>query len=69
MYAIDGWAQDYEMELGNAREYEKRIAYCKKMLELFDWTDDDNESCFRSGIADSVFAQGKKKLLRIMNHG
>ena len=25
-YPIDGWLQDYEMELGNARKYEERIA-------------------------------------------
>lgn len=61
MYAIDGWTQDYEMEQGNARKSEERITYCRKMLELFDWTNDDNESCFRSGIADSLFALGKKE--------
>lgn len=61
IYAIDGWTQDYEMELGNARKSEERIAYCKKILELFDWTDDENKSCFRCGIADSLFDLGKKE--------
>lgn len=60
IYVIDGWIQDYEMELGNARKSEERIAYCKKILELFDWTDDD-DSCFRCGIADSLFDLGKKE--------
>lgn len=60
VYAIDGWLQDYEMELGNARKSEERITYCNRILELLDWTDDDNKSCFKSGIADSLFDLGKK---------
>lgn len=59
MYAIDGWIQDYEMELGNAHQYEEKIAYCKRILALFDWTEDD-DSCFKCGIADALFYQGKK---------
>lgn len=60
IYAIDGWIQDYEMELGNARKSEEKISYCKKILELFDWTYDNNASCFKCGIADSLFDLGKK---------
>ena len=60
IYVIDGWIQVYEIELGNARKSEERIAYCKKILELFDWIDDD-DSCFRCGIADSLFDLGKKE--------
>jgi tetratricopeptide (TPR) repeat protein len=60
VYAIDGWLQDYEMELGNAREYEERIAFCQKVLEIFDWQDDD-DSCFLCGIGDSLFYEGKKE--------
>ncbi len=29
------------MELGNAGEYEKRLEFCNKVLEMFDWTYDD----------------------------
>lgn len=59
-YAIDGWLQDYEMELGNARKYEERVTFCQKVLEIFDWQDDD-DSCFLCGIGDSLFYEGKKE--------
>lgn len=29
VYPIDGWLQDYEMELGNAEKYEARITFAK----------------------------------------
>lgn len=57
-YPIDCWLQDYEMELGNANKYEDRIAFCQKVLELFDWTGED-DSCFRCGIGESLFREGK----------
>jgi len=57
-YPIDGWLQDYEMELGNARKYEERIAFCRKILDLFDWEEED-DSCFRCGIGESLFYEGK----------
>ena len=57
-YPIDGWLQDYEMELGNAEKYEERIAFCQKILEIFDWKDSD-DSCFRCGIGESLFREGK----------
>ena len=60
VYAIDGWLQDYEMELGNARKYEERIIFCQKVLEIFDWQDDD-DSCFLCGIGESLFYEGKKE--------
>lgn len=60
VYTIDGWLQDYEMELGNARRYEERIAFCRKILEMFDWQDDD-DSCFKCGIGDSLFFERKKE--------
>lgn len=60
LYAIDGWLQDYEMELGNAGKSKERITYCNDILELFDWTHDDNKSCFKIGIADSLFDLGKR---------
>lgn len=60
VYAIDAWLQDYEMELGNAKKYEERITFCQKVLEMFDWQDDD-DSCFLCGIGDSLFYEGKKE--------
>lgn len=58
VYPIDGWLQDYEMELGNAGKYEERIAFCQNVLQMFDWRDED-DSCFRCGIGESLFRQGK----------
>lgn len=58
VYPIDGWLQDYEMELGNAKKYEERIAFCEKILKMFDWEDDD-DSCFRCGVGESLFGEGK----------
>ena len=40
VYPVDGWLQDYEMELENAGKYEERIAFCQKILEMFDWEDE-----------------------------
>lgn len=57
-YPIDGWLQDYEMELGNAGKYEERIAFCQRVLEMFDWQYED-DSCFRCGIGESLFYEGK----------
>lgn len=58
VYPIDGWLQDYEMELGNAKKYEERIAFCEKILKMFDWEDDD-DSCFQCGVGESLFGEGK----------
>lgn len=58
VYPIDGWLQDYEMELGNAGKYEERLSFCRKVLEIFDWQYED-DSCFRCGIGESLFREGK----------
>jgi len=58
IYPFDGWLQDYEMELGNEGKYEERITFCQKVLEMFDWAEDD-DSCFQCGIGESIFRQGK----------
>lgn len=58
-WGLDGWLQDFEMELGNAKEYEKRIKICENILDTFDWEDDPNYSCFKNGIGDSLFGLGK----------
>lgn len=59
VYAVDGWLQDFEMELANGRCYEERIKFCQDILEMFDWEYDENESCFRCGIGDSYFYLGQ----------
>lgn len=59
VYRIKDWLQNYGMELGNAEKHEERINFCQKVLELFDWRDED-DGCFRSGIGDSLFYEGKK---------
>lgn len=57
-YPIDGWLQDYEMELGNARKYKERIEFCQKVLAIFDWREED-DSCFQCGIGESLSGEGK----------
>lgn len=57
-YPIDGWLQDLEMELGNAGEHEKRFAFCQSVLEMMDWTYDDDSS-YRSAIGEELYASGK----------
>ena len=58
VYPIDDWLEDYEIELGNAGKYKERIAFCQKVLEIFDWQDED-DSGFRCGIGESLFQEGK----------
>lgn len=57
-YPIDAWLQDMEMELGNAGEHEKRMEFCHKVLEMFDWTYDDGDN-FRNAIGEEFYAAGK----------
>lgn len=57
-YPVDGWLQDYEMELGNAAKYEERLTFCQKVLEIFDWQEAD-DSCFRCGIGESLYRDGR----------
>jgi len=57
-YPVDGWLQDFEMELGNAGEHEKRVEYCRAVLEMFDWTYDDGSN-FKAAIGEELYAAGK----------
>ena len=57
-YSIDAWLQDMEMELGNAGEHDKRMEFCYKILEMFDWTYEDGDN-FRSAIGEEFYATGK----------
>lgn len=57
-YPVDEWLQDFEMELGNSGEHEKRLEYCHTVLDMLDWTFDDGSN-FRSGIGKELYAAGK----------
>lgn len=57
-YSLDAWLQDFELELSNTGEHEKRMEFCKKILELLDWSDDDN-SGFMAAIGEELYAMGE----------
>ena len=57
-YPVEAWLQDLEMELGNAEEYEKRMEFCQKVLDMFDWTYDDGDG-FRCAIGEILYDTGK----------
>lgn len=57
-YPVDAWLQDLEMEFGNTGEHEKRMEFCHKVLEMFDWTYDDGDG-FRCAIGEELYASGK----------
>lgn len=54
----EAWLEDMEMELGNAGEHEKRMEFCREVLEMFDWKYDDCDN-FRSAIGEEFYATGK----------
>lgn len=57
-YPVDAWLQDFEMELGNLGEHEKRLDFCHTVLNMLDWTYDD-DSNFRAAIGEEFYAAGK----------
>lgn len=57
-YPIDAWLQDMEMELGNAGEHEKRVEFCRRILEMLDRSFDDGSN-FKSAIGEELYAEGK----------
>ncbi len=59
-YEVSGWLDDLEMELGDAGEDEKRLEFCRAVLEMFDWTNDDNSN-FLSAIGEALYETGKKE--------
>ena len=59
-YPVEAWLQDMEMELGNAGEYEKRMEFCNKVLEMFDWTY-VAEDGFRCAVGEELYEAGKKE--------
>lgn len=59
-YPIDVWLQDLEMELGNVGEHEKRVEFCRTILEILDWSFDD-ASNFKSAIGEELYAEGESE--------
>lgn len=57
-YPVDEWLQDMEMELGKAVESEKRLEFCRKVLEIFDWSFDDSSN-YMSAIGEELYETGK----------
>jgi hypothetical protein len=57
-YPMDAWLQDFEMELGNTGEYEKRLVFCRTVLEILDWRQEDGSN-FLAAIGDTLYTQGK----------
>lgn len=59
-YPIDGWLQDLEMVLGNENEHEKRLDFCRTVLDILDWTSYDDDSGFRAAIGEELYRTGKE---------
>ena len=57
-YPVDAWLQDMEMELGNTGEHKKRMEFCQRILEMLDWSFDD-DSGFKNAIGEELYAMGK----------
>lgn len=57
-YPVDAWLQDMEMELGNTGEHKKRMEFCKTILEVLDWTFDDNSN-FMAAIGEELYHTGE----------
>lgn len=57
-YPVDAWLQDLEMELGNAGEYEKRLEFCYRVLDMLDWTYDDGDG-FRCAVGEALYEAQK----------
>ena len=59
------------MELSNAGEHKKRVEFCRRILEMLDWSFDD-ASNFKSAIGEELYAEGKveqgRKRNSIMTH-
>ena len=59
-YDIEAWLQDMEMELSNANEHEKRIQFCREVLDAFDWRENDDGG-FKMAVGESLYSLGKKE--------
>lgn len=59
-YELHNWLQDMEMELGNAKENEKRITFCREVLDLFDWEEDSPDN-YMAAIGEALQDLGRVK--------
>jgi len=59
-YEIYNWLQDMEMELGNAKEYDKRINFCREVLELFSWEFDRPDN-YKAAIGETMNRRGHEE--------
>lgn len=57
---ISGWLDDYLDELDMEEQYEKLQQTCEKILDLFQWKEDD-PSDLKFHIASALGSQGKKE--------
>ena len=59
-YEIYNWLQDMEMELGNAKEYEIRINFCKEVMKIFTWESDSPDN-YKAAIGETIYQLGRVK--------
>lgn len=59
-YNLVEWLYDMEMELWNAKEYEKRLLFCQTVLDIFDWQYDDKGG-YMTAVAESLYALNRKE--------
>lgn len=57
-YDLMAWLEDMEMELYSAGEHEKRLRFCREILELLDWEYDDYGG-YKMAIGESLYALGQ----------
>lgn len=58
--SIYGWLQDMELELENAEEHERRISFCKEVIELFSWESEKPDN-YMAAVGESLNYLGKTK--------
>lgn len=56
-YDLENWLTDMEMELGNAKEYEKCIRFCQEAVEYLEFGN-LNEGNMKRAVADSYMYLG-----------
>lgn len=59
-YDFEGWLQDMEMELAEEGENEKRLQFCREVLQEFDWKADDDGG-YRIAVGECLYALGNVK--------
>lgn len=59
-YDFEGWLQDMELELAEAGENEKRLQFCREVLQAFDWEADDDGG-YKMAVGECLYALGEAK--------